>query len=486
MLAAFTIVRMVVAAITPVSGDEAYYWACSCNLDWCYFDQPGLAIWPMIPFRAILGENSLAVRMPAILASLGVGFILPPLVKRLGGGIREATTSYLWMNAMPAFLIGSFYASTDIVMATLFLGATWAAVSIAQGERRAWWGFGAAIGFAFLAKFPGVLVLPAVFAALFSSKSARSDLKTPVPWLAGLLAFVITTPVWIWGAQHDWANIAFQLTKRHVVHSISARYLLEFLGANLLLATPFLGVAFVPAWWRAIRRRDAAWMTVSIAAVMPIVAFSIVALRERVGAHWGAPSLITLTVIFALQRGDRPRRKLAIAAGLFGGVIAATAIIVANAPGLVLDRDWSYPGAPNRISTKDLAEAFGNEELLTKVEAIRRPDEIVSSESYTVVHLLGFLSGNRIPTLLGNVANGKHGLASLYWETPEELRGKNVLFVSKHIHSPEPELRKRFEKVEQLSPIDLTRNGELVRRFVVFRCTNLQKPEGAFTLIPAK
>ena len=236
-----------------------------------------------------------------------------------------------------------------------------------------------------------MLVLPAVLAAL-SAPAARKDLKTPVPWLAALLAFAITTPVWIWGAQNEWANIEFQLTKRHEVHAISAKYLLEFLGANLLLATPFLAVAFVPAWWRAIKRRDPAWLTVSVAAAVLFVAFGLVALRERVGGHWGAPGLLLLAVIFALQRSERPRRKLAIAAGAFGGLIGIAAITVALAPGLVLDRDWTYPGRPNRISTKSLASAFGNEELLAGIERIRRPDELVSSESYTVTHILGFLS----------------------------------------------------------------------------------------------
>jgi 4-amino-4-deoxy-L-arabinose transferase-like glycosyltransferase len=485
MLAAFTIVRMVVASLVPLSGDEAYYWSCSRNPDWSYFDQPAVVIWLMIPFRFLLGETALAVRMPAILASLGIGLLLPPLVRRLGGGMREATTAYLWMSAMPMFVIGSFYVSTDIMMTPFFVAATWAAVAISQGERRAWWGFGVAIGVAFLSKFPGVLVLPAILAALTSAK-ARQDLKTPTPWLAGLVAFAITAPVWIWGAQHDWANIEFQLSKRHEVHALTAKYLGEFLGANLLLASPFLAIAFVPAWWRAIRRRDAAWLTVAVAAAAPFAAFGVVALRERVGAHWGAPGLILLAVLFALQHGERPRRKLAIASGLFGGILGAVAITVALFPGLVLDRDWTYPGRPNRISTKSLAAAFGNEELLAKVEAIRRPDELVACESYTVVHILGFLSKGTLPIVLGDVAGGDHGLASLYWMTPDELRGRNVLFVSKHKYSPEPELRKRFASVEELPPIDLVRNGELVRRFVVFRCTNLLKPEGAFTLIPAE
>ena len=105
-LATFTLFRMIVAALAPLSGDEAYYWSCSRNLDWSYFDQPPVVIWLMIPFRGLLGESALAVRMPAILASLAIGLVLPPLVKRLGGGFREALTSYLWMSAMPFFIIG--------------------------------------------------------------------------------------------------------------------------------------------------------------------------------------------------------------------------------------------------------------------------------------------------------------------------------------------------------------------------------------------
>lgn len=485
VLAAFTLFRMVAAALVPLSGDEAYYWSCSRNLDWSYFDQPPVVIWLMIPFRFLFGETSLAVRMPAILASLGVGLALPPLVRRLGGGMREATTAYLWMSAMPMFVIGSFYVSTDIMMAPFFVAATWAAVAIAQGERRAWWGFGVAIGVAFLSKFPGVLVLPAILAALTTEK-ARRDLETPTPWLAGLLAFAITIPVWVWGAQHDWANIEFQLSKRHEVHALTLKFISEFAGANLLLASPFLAIAFVPAWWRAVRRRDAAWLVVAVAAAAPFVAFGIVALRERVGAHWGAPGLLLLALLFALQHGDRPRRKLAIVSGLFGGAVAAVAITVAIVPSLVLDRDWTYPGRPNRISTKSLAAAFGNQELLARVEAMRRPDELVACESYTVVHVLGFLSKGTLPIVLGDVAGGDHGLASLYWMTPEELRGRNVLFVSKHKFSPEPQLKRIFANVEPLPPIDLVRNDELVRRFLVFRCSDLQRPEGAFTLNPAE
>ena len=56
VLVATTLLHVVLAAVLPLSGDEAYYWDCSRHLDWSYFDQPPLVIWSMIPFRAVLGD----------------------------------------------------------------------------------------------------------------------------------------------------------------------------------------------------------------------------------------------------------------------------------------------------------------------------------------------------------------------------------------------------------------------------------------------
>ena len=214
LLVAFVVVHALLAVALPVSGDEAYYWDCSRHPDWATYDQPPLMMLAPIPFRALLGETRLAVRGPAILASFLIGVFLLPLVRRLGGGPREAAWAYLVLHATPLFFLGSFYASTDIGMMAGYVGATWAAVAIAQGERRAWWGFGVAVAVGFLAKFPAVLVLPALAPALVRSE-VRAHLRTPVPYAAAALAMALTAPVWIWGSRHDWVNLTFQLQQRH-------------------------------------------------------------------------------------------------------------------------------------------------------------------------------------------------------------------------------------------------------------------------------
>jgi 4-amino-4-deoxy-L-arabinose transferase-like glycosyltransferase len=481
LLAVATAARMILASIIPISGDEAYYWDCSKHPDWTYFDQPPIAIWLIIPFRLLLGDVYLAVRMPAILASLGIGLVLPCLTKRLGGTTKHAFFAYLWMSAMPFFILGSFYESTDIMMAAFYLATTWAAVAIAQGEKKGWWGFGVAIGLGFMSKFPIVVVLPALIPALLV-KEARAHLKTATPWLAAIASFCLTLPIWIWGATHDWANLSFQLEERHEVAGLTAKYLGEFIGANLLLAGPALLVAVAIAWWKAWRRKDPAWNVALVAAAMPFVFFGFISLRERVGAHWAAPGLLLGVLIFTLAIADRPRKKLAWASGIYGGVLSLLVILIVLFPDPIMDNEWTYPGRPERISTKALGKIVGNKELADHVSAIRHPDEIVTSESYSTVHLTRFHSKGAFPMSVALIGDGQHGLASLYWYPASALVGRNALVVTKPRFDAS-HLEPYFESVEELAPFEVLRGGEVVRTFRIFRGRNLRDPLGTFTRV---
>lgn len=477
LLGGAALLHTLLAVALPVSGDEAYYWDCSRHLDWATFDQPALVIWAMIPFRAVLGETALAVRAPAIAASLLIGVLLLPLLRRLGGGVREAAVAYLLLHATPLFFLGSFYASTDIAMIAAILGATWAAVAIVQGERRAWWGFGVAIGLGFLAKFPAVLVLAGLVPVL-TRREARRDLRTPTPYLAAALAIALTAPVWIWAAQHNWDSFAFQLRDRHDGGAFGIKHVLEFVLSNLALATPTLGVAMALAWWRWIRHGEPARRVVAAVILAPVLLFGIVSLREQVASHWAAPAIVLGCAVLGL---DGVGRKVVVAGATFGLTVCLGAIgFVALADHLA-----AWTAAPTLHLYEKEATVFGSlvghEEITAEIERRLRPGELMVSESYTSVHLHAFLSGGRLPTRLAKLTGGKHGFASLYWHPPGELTGKDVLFVTE-----KPRLAARiaplFGRVEEEGPeLQVTRGGAVVRRVHFFRCSNLRHPEGVFT-----
>lgn len=474
LLAATVLLHAVLAATLPLSGDEAYYWDCSRHLDWSYFDQPPLVIWLMIPFRAVLGETSLAVRGPALLASLLTAVFLVPLVRRLGGGRREAGFAYALLHATPLVFLGSFYASTDVAMVAAYCGATWAAVALAQGERRAWWGFGIATGLGFLAKFPVVAVL-AVLIPLVACRSVRRDLLTPVPYLAGALSLALTSPVWIWGAQHRWDNLAFQ-AGRVPEGGVTVRYLLEFMGANLLIAGPILGVVLVLAWWRAGPSSDLAWRVYRVAAVAPLALFGLFSLRGQVAAHWGAPSIVLAAPALTLWR-FRGRRVW------LGAAVATAAPFIALLLSFVVFAErWIEVGAFGAL-TRPLAAVVAAERAPAAAMARLAPGERLASQSYSTVHLLAFASGGSAEVYLGNVNAGRHGLASLYWRTPEECLDHDYLFVS--VRDLTAGLAPVCTTVEELSPEPLTAGKRTIGALRFYRCRRLRVAEGAFSRLPS-
>jgi hypothetical protein len=212
---------------------------------------------------------------------------------------------------------------------------------------------------------------------------------------------------------------------------------------------------------------------------VPFALFGAVALKERVGAHWGGPGLLLGVAALALVH-FRGRRALVAAGMVFGLLLSLAVVAVAAVPEPLLDLHWSYAGSPHRISTAKLAAAVGNREIEREVARRLRPGELVASESYSTVHLLAFLSKGALPTRLANIRSGKHGLASLYWYEPRSLAGRDVLFVTEK-SDVDPALQRLFASVSVEPPIEIRRGGRVVRRVRVLECRDLLHPEGAFT-----
>lgn len=476
-VAGWSLVHIVLAASIQVSGDEAYYWDCARHLDWAYYDQPGLMIWPIAFFRLIFGDVPLAVRAPALLASFLVAPLTLGLIRRLGGGYFQAAGAYALFHVMPLFFLGSVYESTDIGLAAAFVGATWAAVAVAQGDRRGWWGFGLAVGLGFLAKFSIVMVLPIILVALLA-REARNDLGTMTPWLAALMSLTLTGPVWIWAFLHDGDNILFQGVRRTEGQELTFKYLGEFLGASFGLATPFLAIAIVMALWRfADRRRVDRWVVMA-AVAMPFVFFGLVSLKNRVGGHWGGPGLLIGAVVLSLVV-FKDRHLLIGMGAVFGFVVSAGVIAIVLAPEALMDVEWSYGGRPKRFNTRELARLVGTERMAADIDDRRVPGEVLLFTSYTDTHLFRFVSKGRLETRLASLARGKHGLASLYWYEPGDLIGRDALFVT-----PKGRLARLLPtfctEVEALEPVEFRRGDEVIRRLLLFRCRSITRDQGTF------
>jgi len=480
LLGLATVVHVVVAASTPISGDEAYYWDLSRRPDWATFDQPSLVLWLMIPFRALLGETALAVRSPAILASLAIGLALLPLARRLGGDVREAAVAYLVLHATPFFLLGSSYVSTDVLMTAWFVGAAWAIVAIAQGERRAWWGFALCAGLGFNSKFPMVAVLIGLLPLLWIPQ-ARAQLATPTPWLAGLLALALTAPVWIWAAQHDWDNILFQFG-RVPEAGFTLKYLLEFLGANLALSS-LVGVAFLVAWWKSRHRKEPGWVAFRWVAAAPLILFALFALRGRVAAHWGAPTLVLSGLMLAFHPFRGWKAWTGAAAALTAALLVLVLWVTRDPAELVARANANPDGLLAKLRADKLSSALGYEETVAALREQLRPGELVASESYSMVHTLAFVSEGTLPVHLAQVNRGSHGLSALYWHPPGYFEGRDLIYVTAR-EKTIGALHGFCDRIEPLEPVRLYRDGVQVREVFLTRCVGAHPGPGVMSRLP--
>src|SRR6266566_4097031 len=69
-IAAVIVVRLYVAAATPLSADEAYYWLWSQHLAAGYYDHPPVVAFIIRAGTAVFGDTSLGVRFVPFVLSI--------------------------------------------------------------------------------------------------------------------------------------------------------------------------------------------------------------------------------------------------------------------------------------------------------------------------------------------------------------------------------------------------------------------------------
>ena len=71
----FTLLRVILAAILPLSPQEAYYWTWSRDLAWSYFDHPPLASYSIRLTTAVFGQTVFGIKLSAVLWSLALNLV---------------------------------------------------------------------------------------------------------------------------------------------------------------------------------------------------------------------------------------------------------------------------------------------------------------------------------------------------------------------------------------------------------------------------
>jgi 4-amino-4-deoxy-L-arabinose transferase-like glycosyltransferase len=250
----FSIIRIIFSSSIGFGVDETYYLSVGRSLSLSYLDHPPLTFW--ITHIITLFQNipsSLFARAFFILLSIPTLYLLYDLTAYLFSRRAGVYTIIIYSIAPVLSLANSSWILPDgpLTFFLLLTASCLARLCVEPQEPlqithhrplHIWALAGAAFGFAALTKYHAPLWLLGVFLYMLFEKNARYWLTKKYPWIALIIAFIISSPVLIWNAQNDWASFIFQASRsipEDAAHSF------DFIG----LFVSFIGQALWLSPW---------------------------------------------------------------------------------------------------------------------------------------------------------------------------------------------------------------------------------------------
>src|SRR6201746_2438947 len=110
---ALVALRLVAAAFTPITFDEAYYWMWSKHLAGGYYDHPPMGALVIRLGSLVAGDTELGVRLVSILLALPMSWAIYETTWVLFGGRRVAATATVLLNVTLMAAVGTMIVTPD-------------------------------------------------------------------------------------------------------------------------------------------------------------------------------------------------------------------------------------------------------------------------------------------------------------------------------------------------------------------------------------
>lgn len=366
------VIRLLVAALTPLFPDETYYWEWSRHLSAGYFDHPPLIAWTIRLGTLMFSDTVVGVRFGPVLAGIVATLFLAAAARRLASD-RAAFMAALIFSVLPLSAAGLILATPDAPLLAAASAVVYAVVRALEAAPRShdslrWWSIsGVALGLALCAKYTAVLIPFGLLVAFAIRPTLRVRFAEPGPYVAVLIALLVFSPVILWNTRHDWISFAFQL--QHGLGRVSGSAInreLELIGGQMGLITPILFVMLVIATHRAYRRPTSPTQpALAMLATVIFAFFMYSATKRRAEANWPALAYVPALLLLVAHEGATRWKRW-----LWGGIGLAAVLTV------VTYVNAFTPVLPVPARRDPAARAHGWTDLARAVEAIhvtRRP-----------------------------------------------------------------------------------------------------------------
>jgi Dolichyl-phosphate-mannose-protein mannosyltransferase len=315
---ALVLMRLVGAAWTPITFDEAYYWIWAKNLAFGYYDHPpGVALVIRLG-TMIAGDTEFGVRLVSILLALPMSYAVFRTAEILFGGTRVAANATILLNVTLMAAVGTLIVTPDSPLLVASSFVLFSLAKLLESGRGAWWlVVGVAVGLALLSKYTAMFFGPAIVIWLISVPKLRRWFFSPWLYLGGLAALAVFSPVILWNADHHWVSFIKQLGRSQIDH-FRLSFLVELIPTQVAFATPLVFILGAMGLSALVRREDGALASRALISAMFWVItlyFLWHATHARVEANWFAPVYPALAIAAAVAadvtQWERRQQRLA-------------------------------------------------------------------------------------------------------------------------------------------------------------------------------
>jgi 4-amino-4-deoxy-L-arabinose transferase-like glycosyltransferase len=337
---ALLLLRLVAAAYTPLTFDEAYYWMWSKHLAGGYYDHPPMVAVVIRLGTMIAGDTEFGVRLVSVLLALPMSFAVYRTAEILFGGRRVASTATILLNATMMAAVGTMIVTPDAPLLVASSFVLFYLAKVLETGRGVWWlAVGAAVGAALLSKYTALFFGPAILIWLITVPKLRRWLISPWPILGGIVSLAMFAPVILWNADHQWVSFLKQFGRARI-ENFNPAFIGELIPTQIAFATPLVFILGVMGLYALLRRDGGALAARAlISSIFWTITLYFVwhSLHSRVEANWFAPvypALAIAAAVAANARWDGPAQRVVDFclrwAGPTGIVMFAALVLQAN------------------------------------------------------------------------------------------------------------------------------------------------------------
>ncbi len=286
----------------PLYADEAQYWIWSQHLEFGYYSKPPMIAAIIAASTWLLGDGVAGIRFLSPIIHMFTSFVILALGRRLFDWQIGALGAIIFIT-LPSIFLSSMLISTDVPLMLIWVLILYTLYSALETNRLTYWCLsGVLAGLGLMTKYHFAIIAPATLIYCLWSKSLLSVLKTPGPYVAGVIALAIFAPNIYWNWHNNFASFAHTADLAGAGSTFSstssAKSLAKFMLDQLVVFGPFL-LPFTLIGLVRLKHYTKELKFLSVPMLTFIAIIAVFAIKNKAYANWTAPAYVSGSLLAA-------------------------------------------------------------------------------------------------------------------------------------------------------------------------------------------